>query len=165
MIIEGKRVKKDNIVYKKIYNIWKNMNDRCYKTTCECYKSYGGAGIIVCDRWKDLNNFIEDIDKIDGFNLHLLLDGKLSLDKDSKVKNNNIYNLEKCKFITKEENNKFKPHQQKEVIGISPDGHIYDFFNQSEFAVLHGLRQSSIGDCLNGKCKTHKKWKFYYKQD
>ena len=37
--------------------------------------------------------------------------------------------------------------------------------NAKDIAKEHNLRQSSIGDCLNGKCKTHKKWKFYYKQD
>ena len=58
---------------------------------------------------------------------------------------------------------KYKPNQQKWVIGISPDGKEFEFFNQSEFARQHNLRQSSIGDCLSGKCKTHKKWKFKYK--
>ena len=164
MIIEGKRIK-ENIVYKKVYSVWKNMYDRCYKTTCSCYKNYGLKGITVCERWHTLDNFIEDIDKIDGFDFKLFVNGYLSLDKDSKVKNNTIYNLENCKFITKQENNKFKPHQQKNVVGISPNGIIYEFFNQSEFAKEHNLRQSSIGDCLNEKCKTHKKWKFYYKQD
>ena len=165
MIIEGKRIKKENIVYRKIYGIWKNMNDRCYKETYRYYKNYGLKGVYVCKRWHELNNFIEDIDKIDGFDFDLFINGNLTLDKDSKIKNNNVYSLENCRFITKEENNKFKPHQQKDIIGISPEGIIYEFFNQSEFAREHNLRQSTIGDCLNGKCKTHKKWKFYYKQD
>ena len=33
---------------------------------------------------------------------------------------------------------------------------LFEFFNQSEFAKKHGLRQTSIADCLSGKCKTHK---------
>ena len=87
MIIEGKRIK-ENIVYKKVYSVWKNMYDRCYKTTCSCYKNYGLKGITVCERWHTLDNFIEDIDKIDGFDFKLFVNGYLSLDKDSKVKNN-----------------------------------------------------------------------------
>jgi len=164
MVIQGKRIK-ENIVYRKIYGIWKNMNDRCYKSNCDCYSNYGSVGITVCERWRNLDNFIEDVDKIDGFDLELILQGKLSLDKDKKLHNNTMYCLENCTFISKKENNKYKPHQQKEIIGISPEDKIYEFNNQSEFARLHKLRQSSIGDCLSGKCKTHKGWRFYYKQD
>lgn len=164
MVIKGKRTKK-NIVYKKVYSVWKNMYDRCYKETCVYYKNYGLKGVTICERWHSLDNFIEDIDKIDGFDFELFINGCLSLDKDSKIRNNTIYSLENCKFISKEENNKFKPHQQKDAIGISPNGIKYEFFNQSEFAREHGLKQSTINDCLNGRCKTHKKWKFYYKQD
>ena len=51
------------------------------------------------------------------------------------------------------------------VIGISPNGEEFQFYNQSEFARQHGLRQSSIGDCLNNKCKTHKGWKFIIKNN
>ena len=162
MIIQGSRNKATNNVYKKVYSLWKSMIDRCYKETHSYYKWYGGVGITVCDRWKKLDYFIEDIDKIKGFDLDKLLKGELSLDKDILKQGNKIYCLKYCMFVSKEENNKYKPNQQKTIIGISPDNEIFKFKNQSEFARNHNLRQSSIGDCLSGKCKTHKKWKFYY---
>jgi len=163
--IKGKRVK-ENIEYRKIYGVWKNMMYRCYNPKNKEYRLYGGNGVVVCNRWKNLDNFIEDIDKIEGFDYELFFNykNKLSLDKDKRNYNNKIYDITNCQFLLKEENNKFKPNQQKVVIGISPNNEEFQFYNQSEFARQHGLRQSSIGDCLNNKCKTHKGWKFYYKK-
>ena len=162
MIINDRR-KNKNKIYAIVYGKWYNMMDRCYNKKSKLFKNYGEKGICVCERWHDFELFLEDFDKIDGFDITLLKDGKLSLDKDKKKKGNTIYCLELCTLITKEENNKYKPHQQKTIIGISPNNDYYEFDNQSEFARKHNLRQSSITDCLRGKCKTHKKWKFYYK--
>lgn len=138
------------------------MYRRCHNVNHPRYKDYGEKGVVVCDKWKNFNGFVEDIDKIEGFDLSQLLAGKIHLDKDKKTKGNKIYCLEECIFITKEENNKIKPNQQREIEAISPEGEVFTFLNQSEFARKYGLRQSCIGDCLRGKCKTHKKWKFRY---
>ena len=117
----------------------------------------------MCDKWLEFDGFLEDVDLIEGFDLELLLQGKIYLDKDSIDLNNKMYCLEKCRFVTKEENNKYKPNQQKYIIATTPLGEEIEFFNQSEFARINNLRQSSIADCLSGKCKSHKKWKFRYK--
>lgn len=162
MTIDDRR-KNKNKIYKIVYNKWYHMMDRCYNKKSKRFNSYGAKGVCVCERWHNFELFLEDFDKIEGFDIKLLKEGKLCLDKDKKKNGNNIYCLELCTLITKEENNKHKPHQQKIIIGISPDGEQYEFYNQSEFARKHNLRQSTIGDCLSGKCKTHKKWKFYYK--
>ena len=162
MKIEGKRNKESNPTYKKLYQLWKSMIDRCYKETdCNFYK-YGGVGITVCEKWLEFDGFVEDVDQIDGFDLTKLLKGEIALDKDKKDFDNKIYCLDKCSFISKKENNKYKPHQQKWFVALSPTNENYTVFNQSEFAREHGLRQSSIADCLSGKCKTHRGWKFYY---
>lgn len=160
MIIQGSRNRKTNDIYNKVYQLWYNMIARCTKEKHPRYKDYGAIGITVCERWKELDNFIEDIDLIDGFDEHLLLLGKIHLDKDKKNANSKQYSLENCSFITIEENNKYKPNQQKLIIGISPNGKEYEFFNQSEFARENGLEQTSISSCIKGKLKTHKGWKF-----
>lgn len=158
----GKRTK-DNKLYDKLYHTWKNMMDRCYKENCDRYESYGAKSVAVCKKWQNFDNFIEDIDLIKGFDLNKYLDSKICLDKD-KIGNSKEYSLEKCCFITLEENNKYKPNQQKEIIGVSPDGEIYEFLNQSEFAKEHDLRQPTISDCLSGRVKKHKGWTFCFKQ-
>jgi hypothetical protein len=48
------------------YRVWHMMNVRCTDPNHVSYKSYGGAGIEVCDRWKRSNphgfaNFLKDM--------------------------------------------------------------------------------------------------------
>jgi len=47
---------------KSIYNIWCTMKARCSNPNSHKYKSYGGRGIRVCDRWRDsFENFLNDM--------------------------------------------------------------------------------------------------------
>jgi hypothetical protein len=40
------------------------MRERCYNPKTPNYRSYGGRGITVCDRWKDsFQNFLADVGK------------------------------------------------------------------------------------------------------
>lgn len=48
--------------YTTEYKTWTNMIRRCYVPTAEGYQNYGGAGVSVCDRWKNsFENFLEDM--------------------------------------------------------------------------------------------------------
>jgi len=40
---------------------WYAMWRRCTNESCYDYKHYGGRGISVCDRWRDLSAFSEDM--------------------------------------------------------------------------------------------------------
>lgn len=43
---------------------WYGMINRCYNEKSKSYQQYGALGVRVCDRWKkDINNFIEDIER------------------------------------------------------------------------------------------------------
>lgn len=147
---------------RKVYMIWYNMIRRCENPNCESYKKYGAKGVVVCEEWHDFERFLLDVPKIKGFDKEKLLNGQLSFDKDI-YGNSKEYCVEKCCFVSKEVNNQYKPNQQKCIIGFSPNGEIFKFFNQSKFAKEHGLRQSTISDCLSGKCKTHRGWRFQIK--
>ena len=50
-----------NLSNHKLYNTWHKMIDRCTNHKSKKYENYGGRGIEVCDRWLDINNFIEDM--------------------------------------------------------------------------------------------------------
>ena len=41
--------------------MWSKMKDRCYNPNVKAYKWYGARGIRVCNRWLDINKFIEDM--------------------------------------------------------------------------------------------------------
>jgi hypothetical protein len=43
------------------YRSWVSMWQRCTDPNIGTYHLYGGRGIRVCDRWRDINNFIADM--------------------------------------------------------------------------------------------------------
>jgi hypothetical protein len=45
----------------KTYNSWKKMMSRCYNENDQDYCYWGARGIVVCDRWHDPRNFLDDM--------------------------------------------------------------------------------------------------------
>lgn len=157
-----RKTRKDPL-YKKLYNLWKHMIDRCYKTSDPSYKWYGAKGVTVSEDWKTLDGFLATIDRVEGWDKEKYLDGKLSLDKDFLIEGNRIYAHDRCCFISRAQNNQIKPSQQKPFIAEDPSGQLFEAFSQAAFAREHGLNQSTISECLRGIAGTHKGWKFRYK--
>ena len=50
-----------NLTNHRLYSIWNGMIQRCYNLKEKSYKDYGSRGIIVCNEWLDINNFINDM--------------------------------------------------------------------------------------------------------
>lgn len=44
-----------------LYRAWGSMIARCNNPSHTSYKSYGGRGIKVCDRWRSFPSFLEDV--------------------------------------------------------------------------------------------------------
>lgn len=89
------------------YGVWQRMLERCYDEKYHI-KNPTYKNCYVCERWLKLSNFVEDIVKIDGYELWLNNPNKrIALDKDIKSDNKNkCYCLEQCMFVTESENNK-----------------------------------------------------------
>jgi hypothetical protein len=49
--------------YSPEYRTWIRMRERCNNKNKECYKDYGGRGIVVCERWNDFTLFLKDMGK------------------------------------------------------------------------------------------------------
>ena len=74
----------------RLCKTWDGMMQRCHNPNNTKYKDYGGRGIDVCERWKDIKNFIEDM--FPAFQEGLSLD---------RIDNNKGYSLDNCRWTTR----------------------------------------------------------------
>lgn len=90
---------------KREYRLWCHILERCYSRKFQ-EKNPTYIGCTVCDRWLRLSNFIEDLPKIEGYEMWLNnQDKRIALDKDIKSNGKNkCYCLEECVFTTPKEN-------------------------------------------------------------
>lgn len=67
------------------------MLQRCHDPKHSRYKYYGGRGITVCDRWRSLQNFFEDMgERPPGAELH-------------RIKNDRGYEPGNCEWLSRAE--------------------------------------------------------------
>ena len=84
---------------KKLSSIFRGMIGRCYTKTDKSYRWYGAKGIKVCKEWIDNPRLFEDWSIEHGYQ-----DG-LTIDRIDETKD---YCPENCRWITREENAKYK---------------------------------------------------------
>lgn len=63
--------------YQRLRKIWANFMLRCYAATSEKYHIYGGKGVRFCDRWLDLQAFVDDAPSLPGFDLWVAEKGRV----------------------------------------------------------------------------------------
>jgi hypothetical protein len=149
------------------YYIWRDMMYRCYKEEAHNFKYYGGKGVTVCDTWKVFSNFYEELPKVEGFDKRLIIEDKITLDKDSKqigVKYK-VYSLATCRFLTVKEQGNYRENHEIPIVGTNKDGTIEWARSAAEFARKHNLDRSSITKVLKGKLHQSKGWKFVYSDE
>jgi hypothetical protein len=79
--------------YSKTYQSWVKAKDRCFNPKHVAFHKYGGAGITVCDRWKNsFENFYADM-------------GDPPTEKHSldRIENSKGYDPENCRWATKKQ--------------------------------------------------------------
>lgn len=80
------------------YARWKSMMQRCHDSNSDSYKHYGGAGVTVCERWRDFASFLTDMGECP--NKSLTLD---------RIEGHKGYEPGNCRWATRAEQNRNRP--------------------------------------------------------
>ena len=75
------------------YKVWASMKNRCNDDTHWASRNYSDRGISVCERWKEFENFYEDMGDRPGDNYQL-----------DRINNDKGYSPDNCQWITQQDN-------------------------------------------------------------
>ena len=104
--MEGFRPTRGGLSDTRVYRAWSSMFRRCYNKDNPAYPSYGGRGIVVCERWKSLDAFIEDMGEPSEY------------DCIDRIDNDGDYTPENCRWATyTEQNNNRRNNRIVTVLG------------------------------------------------
>jgi hypothetical protein len=59
--LNAERITKHGRSRTRVYDIWKQMWQRCENPKCSSFGNYGGRGITVCEEWRDFAQFFADM--------------------------------------------------------------------------------------------------------
>lgn len=146
----------------RVYNVWFRMIRRCYSPTYHKERpSY--IDCEVCDKWKRLSGFMEDIDKIPGYERWMNEEERIELDKDIRGCGAKLYSLETCSFVSRSENTAEKNVRNLSVpIICTNEAGEETVYPSIKEASRDGFVLSCIQRCLTGEVKQHHKCKFRY---
>ena len=105
--------RKHGLSKSSIYHIWRAMIHRCTNPKNAYYEYYGERGITVCDRWKSIENFIEDMgERPPG----------LTLDR---IDNDKGYSKDNCRWATRSQqghNQRYLKKRNSKYKGVRKNG-------------------------------------------
>ena len=153
--------------HKKVYQMWKDMWNRCRNPNRIDYKNYKDYKIY--EEFKYLSKYVEWIMQEPRFEEFITTCDKVkwNVDKDIKEPNNRNYYPESMILTTQNENLKERnnrrgnPKSKTPIIAIAIDNTKVLLFKSTLDAQDKGFDHSHISKCINKKLKTHKRYKWY----
>jgi hypothetical protein len=109
-----------------LYAKWRAMHLRCGDPRDKRYADYGGRGIAVCDRWKDLTAFVEDMEP--SYSKGLELD---------RIDTDGGYEPDNCRWATHTE----QARNKRSNIQITHDGRK---MTVAEWCVVYGMSYGTV---------------------
>lgn len=132
------------ILFQKLARVSYKIKDRVLNPKFKQYNNYGGRGVTVDQKWLTSAGFIDDVDKIDGWDEQEFLLGNLELDKDIKFPGNMRYCLECTKWVTHKDNMQYLPEVQKPFYA----------YNQYTQEIMVGKNINNFADITNTNAST-----------
>lgn len=118
-----------------IYHSWSGMLERCYNSNLKCYGRYGGAGVTVCQEWKDDFMAFYKWSMANGWSIGLEIDkDKIPYQKGIPAI---LYSPETCCFLTSEENNRYR----ESSFFLEYKGEIKPF---AEWCEIYGIKYHTL---------------------
>lgn len=153
----------------KEYRVFHGILNRCYNPNNTRYADYGGRGITLDSKLFNFQEFCEMLTRLPNYDKWKNdTTGRWDIDKDILCEKYNIapkiYSEKTCHFIQHSENiaerNRRVSITGHTYLAFSPEGKEFTFTNIKQFSREHDLSDTHVGDCIHGKLKTHKGWKF-----
>lgn len=137
--------------HKDAYSHWHNMINRCYSPKYHIKKpTYESCE--VCEDWQNFQCFAEWY-----YENKENKNGILSLDKDIRRKGNKLYSPENCSLVSPDDNSKLQPScMYKFSVRKVATNEIINGYNQTDFAIEHGIDRRTLNSLLNGLIKTYR---------
>ena len=123
------------------YPSWHSMMHRCYNPKRNSFKNYGGRGILVCQRWHDLKNFIADMGERPS--------AKYSLDR---IDNDKGYEPGNCRWAIRKEQARNTTRSKLDLAKAREIRMLYQRgYTQKELAKEFGIGQAMVSCVVRGE--------------
>ena len=96
----------------RLYEVWRGMKKRCYCTSDQAYKNYGGRGISVCEEWRDNFQAFYGWAMANGYNPSAK-QGECTLDR---IDVNGNYEPSNCRWVTMKVQQNNRRNNKKESV-------------------------------------------------